>query len=893
MKKSLRVLAALLAVSAVHAFAQPFVLYQEDWGTTNGATSANSLATVGWTPILLPAGSSGIYEFGAPFDGSDNQFLPTNILYFGGNTGTAIFYTTNGAGSGTFGDTAFTSIDPTVHTNLQFSIESQWSFQGNNLTCWFAVQVGGVWYASTNHPITTVQHSSGDQFFASTMTYNPAAANWNNLTLSATASLGPPASADLSGPITGVGVAVSVATGGPYWDFNLFQITSVTNTSNTPLSLIAATTNQTTYVGGGASFAVQVSGSQPYTNQWYLNGIPLTNGVGISGVTSNLLTITGVSAANAGTYSVIVSNSAGHLDTSVTAPAILTVNSIPGDYLYAETFPFVGPLNISYSLGLVGWADAVQAGTDERLFSIGGGAGAFYAGESSATTDIFYTDTNLDTGVSGLSFPVINPASSPAVSFVVNVAPDFQPASVTAYFAVQMNGSAWYADATPIPVNTGAATATYTTYSEQFQSVAAAWNTLMINANGAAIGGPAPANLTGNITGAGVVVVETGGGFWNLNNFLVVTDSAPAIGAAINQSVTSPYSQSVYSGSGVSFAVAATGTQPLSYFWQSNGVAMGNGGNISGANSSVLTILNTATGDSGNTYSCIVSNSAGMDNSANFVNTVLTVNPPPSGLLYAELFPYVGPTTIPELLSAIGWAGDIPDNADRMFQVAAGTGAGFSFEGTPNSTALYTTTSLDTGVSGLPFPALNLGIYSGLVFSVNIAPAFSSSNVTAYLAVLMNGSQWFVSSTNLPVNNSVDSATYSTYAQNFDPRAIDWDILILTGTGAGIGSAASANLSGNITGAGLVFVDIGSGGTFDFQDFLVTGTATGIGGITVNSVSAGHLNVSWIGAPNVSLQSATNLNPPAVWTTLPATTGQNSASLPLSGPRMFFRLIQQ
>jgi hypothetical protein len=891
MKTLLRVLAALLAVSAVHVSAQAFVLYQEDWGTTNGASSATSLASVGWSQILLPAGGSGIYEFGAPFDGSDNALLPTNILYFGGNPGMAIFYTTNGAGSGTFGDTAFTSIDPTVHTNLQFSIESQWSFEGNDLTCWFAVQVGGTWYVATNQPITTLQHSGGDQFFAATMTYNPAAANWNNLTLSTVVSLGPPASGNLSGPITGVGVAVSVATGGPYWDYNLFQIASVTNSASVPLSLIGVTTNQTTYLGGGASFAVQVSGSQPYTNQWYLNGIPLTNGIGISGVTSNLLTIIGVSAANAGTYSVIVSNSAGHLDTSITAPAVLTVNSIPPDYLYAETFPFVGPLNISYSLGLVGWSDAVAAGTDERLFSIGGGAGAFYAGESSATTDIFYTDTNLDTGVSGLSFPVINPASSPAVSFSVDVAPDFQPASVTAYFAVQMNGSTWYANATPIPVNTGSATASYTTYEQQFQSVAAAWNTLTINANGAVIGSQAPANLTGNITGAGVVVVETGGGFWNLNNFLIVTDSAPAIAAAINQSFTSPYSQSVYSDSGVSFAVAATGTQPLSYFWQSNGVAMGNGGNISGANSNVLTILNVSPGNSANVYSCIVSNSPGTDNSANYVNTVLTVNPPPSGLLYAELFPYVGPTTATEPLSAIGWVGAVPDSPNRMFQIAAGTGAAFAFEGGPDTTAIYTTTSLDTGASGLPFPALNLAFYPSLTFSVDIAPAFASSNVTAYLAVQMKGSQWYVSSTSLPVNTSADSATYSTYSQTFDPHAINWDNLTLTGTGAIIGSAASANLSGSITGAGLVFVHTGTGGTFDFNNFLVTGT--GIGGVTVNSVSSGNINVSWVGAPNVSLQSATNLNPRVVWTTLPATTGQNSASLPLSGTKMFFRLIQQ
>lgn len=896
MKTLLRVLAALLAVSAVRVFAQTAVVYQEDWGTTNGATSATSLASVGWSQVLLPAGSSGIYEYGSPYDGSDNDLLPTNILYYGGDTGLGIFYTTNGAGSGTYGDSAFTSIDPTLHTNLQFSIESQWSYEGNNLTCWFAVQVGGSWYASTNHPITTAQHSSGDQFFAATMTYNPAATNWNILTNTTVVGLGPQASGNLSGPITGVGVAVSVATGGPYWDYNLLQIASVTNTTTTPPSLVAATTNQTTYVGGGVSFAVQASGSQPFTYHWYQNSTPLTNGIGgVSGANTNLLTITNVNAGDAATYSVILSNSAGSLNTSVTAPATLTVNSVPPDYLYAETFPFVGPLNVSYSIGTVGWADAVVAGTDERLFSIGSGDGAFYIGESTATTDVFYTDTNLDTGVSGLSFPVINPASSPAVSFSAGIAPDYEPSFVTAYFAVQMDGSNWYVNATPIPVNTSSASSSYTTYEQQFQSVAAAWNTLTINANGAVIGGQAPANLTGNITGAGVVAVETGtaGGFWNVDNFLVTTDSSPAIAAAINQSYSSPYSQTVYSGAGVSFAVAATGTQPLSYYWQSNGVAMGNGGNISGAYSNVLTILNVPLADNNNVYSCIVSNSAGTDNSATYVGTVLTVNTPPTGLLYAELFPYIGPGTSPEVLSAIGWAGAIPDNADRMYQVAEGTGAAFSFEGGPDTTAIYTTTSLDTGASGLPFPGINLAFYANLAFSVNIAPAFASSNVTAYLAVQMNGSQWYVSSTNLPVNNSADSATFSTYTQNFATTATNWDNLTLTtGTGATIGSTASSSLSGTITGAGLVFVDIGTGGTFDFDNFLVTGAATSLGAITINSITSTNITLSWVGASNVSLESTTNLNSPAVWTILPATTGQSSAKLPLSGRKMFFQLIQ-
>jgi len=59
------------------------------------------------------------------------------------------------------------------------------------------------------------------------------------------------------------------------------------------------------------------------------------------------------------------------------------------------------------------------------------------------------------------------------------------------------------------------------------------------------------------------------------------------------------------------------------------------------ANSNVITIVNAGSGDAG-TYSVIVSNAAGTDSSANYLTTILTVNDPPVGLVYAEVFRMLG-----------------------------------------------------------------------------------------------------------------------------------------------------------------------------------------------------------------------------------------------------------
>jgi hypothetical protein len=63
-----------------------------------------------------------------------------------------------------------------------------------------------------------------------------------------------------------------------------------------------------------------------------------------------------------------------------------------------------------------------------------------------------------------------------------------------------------------------------------------------------------------------------------------------------------------------------------------------------------------------------------------------------------------------------------------------------------------------------------------------------------------------------------------------------------------------------------------------------------LGQLTVTSISSGKVNLAWFGTPSVLLQSATNLTAAISWTDVPDTTGASSASVPMAGPQMFFRL---
>ena len=175
-----------------------------------------------------------------------------------------------------------------------------------------------------------------------------------------------------------------------------------------------------------------------------------------------------------------------------------------------------------------------------------------------------------------------------------------------------------------------------------------------------------------------------------------------------------------------------------------------------------------------------------------------------------------------------------------------------------------------------------------MTFSVDLSPTFAATNVTAYLAVQLNNNNWYVAANALPVPTSVDSSTFATYTTAFNPAAANWKNLTVTGAGGIIGAPAASKLSGVMTGAGLVFVTVGSGGTFNFANFVITGS--GLGGINALPSPGGNVNLSWVGNPAVKLQSNTNLLNLGGWQDVPNTYGLYSLPMPASGPKKFFRL---
>ena len=88
-----------------------------------------------------------------------------------------------------------------------------------------------------------------------------------------------------------------------------------------------------------------------------------------------------------------------------------------------------------------------------------------------------------------------------------------------------------------------------------------------------------------------------------------------------------PSNQTVCSGQSASFTVAATGTPTPTYRWRKGTTELSNGGNISGATSTTLTINPAGPADAALDYNCVATNAAGSTPSN---NASLTVNVGPT-----------------------------------------------------------------------------------------------------------------------------------------------------------------------------------------------------------------------------------------------------------------------
>ncbi|MGH7980187.1 MAG: hypothetical protein ACREE6_12505, partial [Limisphaerales bacterium] len=600
-------------------------LYIEDWGTTNGGSSVTgngNIGTVGWTGVATSQSAGpylGIYQATGASDPATGTALPENTLYFTdllpNDTAPGMFYTTDTSGAGSGGDSSFTDINPTLYTNLSINVEIMDSHTGD--TNYFAVQVGGSWYAATSFPLPYNTSLSYPEFTNVTLNYMNAANVWQQLTIGSTSvSIWSVATPSLTAPITGIGIVELPTDNGA--NYNELTITAYSSggSSATAATITApAITPQYSYVGGGASFLIEAAGTSPLTYIWETNGVPIGNDARFTGTTNAELTISNLSMSDASVvYSVIVTNLAGG---ATNGNLSLNISAVPAAVLYAEDFPYVGP-NGNLSITGAGWVSSASAGTSVGIYEAGPGLGDVFSYSGSATTNAYYTTDTNDIGLSGLPFADINPANYPAITFQAGFVPGNAAGQVagamSVYWAVAMNGT-WYCSAQPQAINL-AALSPYQTYQYGFNPAAASWNNLTITGTNAIIGSQASVPLTGNITGAGLIVAhnDNSGSDMNFQDFEILTN--PAVGLAPMIGTNIPLSAAVASGGGVSFGVATeSGTPPFGYYWTTNGVVVTNGPGVFGADTATLTLANLNAGDNGISVVAFVTNAAGADES--------------------------------------------------------------------------------------------------------------------------------------------------------------------------------------------------------------------------------------------------------------------------------------
>ncbi len=130
------------------------------------------------------------------------------------------------------------------------------------------------------------------------------------------------------------------------------QIISVT-TQATPLAIVTQPVSQAVVFGSNVTFTVQVTSNTSLTFQWQLGGQNLTS----ASATTDTLELTAVQAADAGNYTVIVTNAAGSVTSDI---AVLTV-------IVPPAAPVIGAATGITTCGFVANWSSVAGATGYRL----------------------------------------------------------------------------------------------------------------------------------------------------------------------------------------------------------------------------------------------------------------------------------------------------------------------------------------------------------------------------------------------------------------------------------------------------------------------------------------------------------------------------------------------
>ena len=372
-------------------------------------------------------------------------------------------------------------------------------------------------------------------------------------------------------------------------------------------------------VGSNVTFIASADGSPAPTFQWRKNGSP------IPGATTAILSFSGVTLADAASYSVVATNEAGSaaspdevlvVDASTSTnipPAIVTQPTA------SQTVVAGSPVTFSVS----------ATGTPTPTFQWQKN-GVALAGATNSTLQLVSVTTNDNGTYLAVASNVAGSVASNAASLTVT-APDTNPPPAT--------------NVAPTILTEPSATQTATVGGSASFLVSASGvpaPTYQWLKNGASIPGATAATLTlsfltlNDTATYTVIASNVAGSAISEDAMLTVvegkTPPPPPSSTTSAPVITSQpaSSQSVSAGSSVSFTVVATGNPAPTYQWRKNGAR------IAGATNATLTLSAVTSADAA-TYTVVASNSAGAvvsDNSTLqvFAGPKFAVQPSPQAV---------------------------------------------------------------------------------------------------------------------------------------------------------------------------------------------------------------------------------------------------------------------
>jgi hypothetical protein len=348
---------------------------------------------------------------------------------------------------------------------------------------------------------------------------------------------------------------------------------------------------KTNAAGTSPNFTVSTIGTDPRTYQWQ------SNGTNIAGATTTTYTRSNAQTNDSGTFNVVITNPLGVVTSSIVN--LLITNTLPVLTTQPKSQTNGAGVNITLTV-------AISQGTTPVSYQW-----KFGGNSIASATNTSYVLTDAQTPDSGnYSVTVSNPlgsvTSTNGALTITNAAPIIttQPKSQTNGVGVNITLSV---------VTTGTDPRTYQWFSNTV-SLLNATNTSYVVVN------PQTGNTGDSYT---VSVVNSLGSANSAAALLTITNKVPTI-------ISQPASVVANVGDNPSFTVGAQGQNPLTYQWFKAGVALSDGGNVTGSSSATLSLGNVQVSD-GAFYTVTVTDSTGSTGSAAAQLAVLVSSTPGTG----------------------------------------------------------------------------------------------------------------------------------------------------------------------------------------------------------------------------------------------------------------------